>query len=307
MTDREHFERIARAYGLGLRMVGDRYTDHSTQAAWEAAQAFGCGAGVPEGWEIRRDRLVSGIIHLRTPDGRICISAAGDSKRAGILYELADALLAAPAPEADQPTHGEPVAWAHDTPYGRTYSFADELGDAFPGLLNRPAPESPEADAGSGAGGVDVEALTALIADELARIDGYDPEDQRGGLYDLRWTGGTEPEPAGDAWTMDYLPKAERIARRLASAQQADIYEAYKTWPDDIRAKLSVHDLRRMSGWAPRTHVGDWRIDTSAGRPILVYQNCSVIEAEAATYVLGLIRRDAQQPSAPAAGEGVGE
>ena len=84
-------------------------------------------------------------------------------------------------------------------------------------------------------------------------------------------------------------PEAER--------EEGDVYEAYKTWPDDIRAKLSVHDLRRMSGWAPRTHVGDWRIDTSAGRPILVYQNCSVIEAETATYVLGLIARDAPPPA----------
>jgi|SRR3982750_46577 len=35
--------------------------------------------------------------------------------------------------------------------------------------------------------------------------------------------------------------------------------------------------------------VGDWGIDTSAGRPILVFQNCSVIEAEQAEFVLGLI------------------
>lgn len=70
----------------------------------------------------------------------------------------------------------------------------------------------------SGDGGV--EELAVLIADELARIDGYDPEDPHGGLYDLRWSGGPEPEPAGDAWTMDYLPKAERIARSLTSAKQ---------------------------------------------------------------------------------------
>lgn len=40
---------------------------------------------------------------------------------------------------------------------------------------------------------------------------------------------------------------------------------------------------------------GDWRIDHSAGRPILVYQNCSVIEAEQAEYVLRLIEADRQQ------------
>jgi hypothetical protein len=36
----------------------------------------------------------------------------------------------------------------------------------------------------------------------------------------------------------------------------------------------------------------DWKIDTSAGREILVYQNCSVIEDEQARYVLGLVAAD---------------
>lgn len=35
--------------------------------------------------------------------------------------------------------------------------------------------------------------------------------------------------------------------------------------------------------------VGEWRIDTSAGREILVYKDCSVIEAEDARYVMRLI------------------
>lgn len=29
------------------------------------------------------------------------------------------------------------------------------------------------------------------------------------------------------------------------------IFAAYHTWPADIRQKLSVHDLRRMTGWTP--------------------------------------------------------
>lgn len=37
---------------------------------------------------------------------------------------------------------------------------------------------------------------------------------------------------------------------------------------------------------------GEWRIDTSAGGPILVYENCSVIESEQAEYVLRLIAAD---------------
>lgn len=36
----------------------------------------------------------------------------------------------------------------------------------------------------------------------------------------------------------------------------------------------------------------NWRIDHSAGRPILVYQDCSVIEDEQAEYVLRLIEAD---------------
>lgn len=86
----------------------------------------------------------------------------------------------------------------------------------------------------------------------------------------------------------------EAAARKLQQAQPADVWESYKTWPADIRAKLSCHDLRRMSGWAAKSPIADWRIDTSAGGPILVYQNCSVIESEQAQYVLNLIAQDQQ-------------
>ena len=85
-----------------------------------------------------------------------------------------------------------------------------------------------------------------------------------------------------------------QAARELQQAQPADVWESYKTWPADIRAKLSCHDLRRMSGWAAKSPIADWRIDTSAGGPILVYQNCSVIESEQAQYVLNLTAQDQQ-------------
>jgi hypothetical protein len=74
-----------------------------------------------------------------------------------------------------------------------------------------------------------------------------------------------------------------------------DIFEVYKTLPADIRAKLSAHDLRRMGGWSPKP-TGAWAIDHSAGRPILVYESCSVIEDEQARYVLGLIAADMNEP-----------
>lgn len=52
---------------------------------------------------------------------------------------------------------------------------------------------------------------------------------------------------------------------------------------------------------APVPVLKDWRIDTSAGGPILVYKDCSVIESAQAEYVLRLIAAD--QASAPVAGE----
>jgi hypothetical protein len=43
------------------------------------------------------------------------------------------------------------------------------------------------------------------------------------------------------------------------------------------------------------TVANGWRIDHTAGRPILVYKNCSVIEADDAHYVLRLIHADQQR------------
>ena len=113
---------------------------------------------------------------------------------------------------------------------------------------------------------------------------------------------------------LDSLPNKERtvlhlshIARWIEQLKNTrvaagvgptnDVWEAFKSWPDDIRRKLSCHDLRRMNGWAPKTSPDDWEIDTSTGRPILTYKKCSVIEAEDARYVLSLIRRDSEHPA----------
>lgn len=88
------------------------------------------------------------------------------------------------------------------------------------------------------------------------------------------------------------LYTAQPAASQPSAPEPADIYTAYATWPEDIRKKLSFHDLRRMSGWVPRPDPDGWRIDTSAGKPILVYRDCSVLEDEVARYVLSLIRAD---------------
>ena len=50
--------------------------------------------------------------------------------------------------------------------------------------------------------------LAALLANKLAEMDHMDED----ALFSLRWSGGTEPEPLGDAWNMDYLPKGEQLA-----------------------------------------------------------------------------------------------
>lgn len=56
-----------------------------------------------------------------------------------------------------------------------------------------------------------------------------------------------------------------RIAERngypeWAHSSASDVFEAYKTWPEDLRARLSVNDLRRMTGWKPQSqedHITD--------------------------------------------------
>lgn len=54
------------------------------------------------------------------------------------------------------------------------------------------------------------------------------------------------------------LDALHRVAERngypeWAWVSTSDVFEAYKTWPEDLRARLSVNDLRRMSGWKPKS------------------------------------------------------
>ncbi len=134
------------------------------------------------------------------------------------------------------------------------------------------------------------------------------PEDAQGRPTRVAFQEGSvsSSAPKGQAWDWQHRGHNDDIiAYRVESAQPkpepesapvgSDIYAAYHTWPDDIRAKLSLHDLRRMSGWAPQPNPEGWAIDTSAGRPILTLNGCSVIEAEDARYLMRLIRKD-QQP-----------
>lgn len=53
-----------------------------------------------------------------------------------------------------------------------------------------------------------------------------------------------------DAW-YGYQAGLHDAASELFDS--SNIYEAYQTWPEDLRARLSLQDLRRMSGWKPKS------------------------------------------------------
>lgn len=55
---------------------------------------------------------------------------------------------------------------------------------------------------------------------------------------------------AGD--TKDLVCKMDQKIQQARS----DVYEAYQTWPKDLKAKLSFYDLSRMNGWSPRNRRG---------------------------------------------------
>ena len=74
--------------------------------------------------------------------------------------------------------------------------------------------------------------LAALLAHELAQMDGMDED----GLFELRWSGGTCPEPLGDAWNMDYLPKANGWPRRWNSMCECCAWR----WPAWLTSGMST-------------------------------------------------------------------
>lgn len=68
--------------------------------------------------------------------------------------------------------------------------------------------------------------------------------------------------------------------------QNAGLQVMYRKTRDELDAAYAVTS-------------GDWAIDQSAGRPILTYKNCSVIEAEQALQVMNLVRADAARQPTP--------
>lgn len=66
-----------------------------------------------------------------------------------------------------------------------------------------------------------MDSLILLLAETLAKIEGEDADT----LHQLRWSHDACPEPLGTSWEMDYLPKAEVLAKAIRSA-------ALKEWED---------------------------------------------------------------------------
>lgn len=92
------------------------------------------------------------------------------------------------------------------------------------------------------------------------------------------------------------LASAQEAAPRITEAEARILNEAirrYAMQEQKTAARKLIEALAAPRAPAPvqpaPTEPADWRIDTSAGGPILVYKNCSVIEAEQAQYVLNLI------------------
>lgn len=178
-----------------------------------------------------------------------------------------------PAQQASDAFRAARIAYARVCPSGVNTRALEAAIDAYQAARELTAAQ-----------GVDVDAIVqAVIGESTRRVAGESPGASWKRIVKLVITLSQPIEPQG--------------------AVVGDVWEAYKSWPEDVRAKLSCHDLRRMSGWTPRQNPTEWGIDTSAGRPILVYQNCSVIEDEQARYVLGLIAKEAALPVAVGAGE----
>lgn len=110
--------------------------------------------------------------------------------------------------------------------------------------------------------------------------------------------------------TIDGVP----IATIAAFARVADAYseaedDSYEPWQDAImHAELRLtlgqfRELRALLDAKPAEEFNPegWAIDHSAGRPILVHNNCSVIEAEQAYGLLELIKSAAQPQGEPVA------
>lgn len=98
-------------------------------------------------------------------------------------------------------------------------------------------------------------------------------------------------------------PSSGEVNRMRMQKEGADVYtqlahlvDAFDLNQSDMLTRIG-YKTDSMAEWErllqkEKPDVGGFSIDNSAGRPILVYEDCSVIEADVAAYVLDLIRAD---------------
>lgn len=101
--------------------------------------------------------------------------------------------------------------------------------------------------------------------------------------------------------TIDGVPR-ELLERLLNAAewQKLDFYRSDLPFKAEIASTVS--ELRALLDAPSKKFSAEgWSIDHSAGRPILVHNNCSVIEAEQAYGLLELIKSAAQPQGEPVA------
>jgi hypothetical protein len=83
-----------------------------------------------------------------------------------------------------------------------------------------------------------------------------------------------------------------------------EIYQQYGTWPEDIKRKLSIHDLRRMTGWklhccTPQPVIDVFAFDElvkqAAGKADMYLENDEVTILEFGRILHGLLSADKRQ------------
>ena len=108
----------------------------------------------------------------------------------------------------------------------------------------------------------------------------------------------TEPKPIVTVERTSVGPRMLVAGVQISWALGCVHDEEYERLAAEANAAIAARSAPALGD----THaIDDWRIDQSTGRPILVYKDCSVIEAEQAHHILGLLKAAASpRPSAPA-------
>ena len=82
------------------------------------------------------------------------------------------------------------------------------------------------------------EGFIAELAIKLAEFDGLDEDS----MFQLQWSGGSAPEPLGDAFSMDYLPRAEQLFLVIQQHSQQEINK-YKSYYDAVLDHCAISHL----------------------------------------------------------------